>query len=205
MLQWYECKCIIRTSGVTILCHVCRLLWKKFFITFWKMVPMICGALRDLVQCAQFKKREFSWKNYFEPFSLWNILTHGRSSKFFFKILKILLLASLTNQYLYSQRHFQNPLKHLRWSLFLANSSQLKPLLALREKCLYSEFFWSVFSRIRTEYGEMQENTGQKNSQYEHFSCSVGALDVRLGSKYASDSHPKTRLKKTMTNYCWKY
>ena len=113
MLQWYECKCIIRTSGVTILCHVCRLFWKKFFITFWKMVPMICGALRDLVQSAQFKKREFSWKNYFEPFSLWNILTHGRSSKFFFKILKILLLASLTNQYLYSQRHFQNPLKHL--------------------------------------------------------------------------------------------
>ena len=24
----------------------------------------------------------------------------------------------------------------------------------LREKCLYSELFWSVFSRIRTEYGE---------------------------------------------------
>ena len=26
---------------------------------------------------------------------------------------------------------------------------------ALREKCLYSELFWSVFSRIRTEYGEI--------------------------------------------------
>ena len=26
---------------------------------------------------------------------------------------------------------------------------------ALREKCPYSEFFWSVFSRIRTEYGEI--------------------------------------------------
>ena len=24
----------------------------------------------------------------------------------------------------------------------------------LREKCPYSDFFWSVFSRIRTEYGE---------------------------------------------------
>ena len=50
----------------------------------------------------------------------------------------------------------------------LLNSSK-KPL---REKCLYSEFFWSVFSRIRTEYGEilrtsaysvqMWENTDQK-------------------------------------------
>ena len=25
----------------------------------------------------------------------------------------------------------------------------------LREKCLYSEFFWSIFSYIRTEYGEI--------------------------------------------------
>ena len=25
-----------------------------------------------------------------------------------------------------------------------------------REKCPYSEFFWSVFSRIRTDYGEIQ-------------------------------------------------
>ena len=50
----------------------------------------------------------------------------------------------------------------------------------LREKCRpYSEFLWSVFSRIRTEYGEtrsispysvrMRENTDQKNSEYEHF------------------------------------
>ena len=43
------------------------------------------------------------------------------------------------------------------------------------EKCPYSEFFWSVFSRIRTEYGDlfrkspysvqMLENTGQENSK----------------------------------------
>ena len=48
----------------------------------------------------------------------------------------------------------------------------------LREKCLYSEFFWSVFFRIQTEYGEilrispysdqMHENTHQKNSEYGH-------------------------------------
>ena len=42
----------------------------------------------------------------------------------------------------------------------------------LRKKCPYSELFWSVFSRIRIEYGEirsispysvrMRENTDQK-------------------------------------------
>ena len=47
--------------------------------------------------------------------------------------------------------------------------------LTLPEKYLYSEFFWSVFSRIRTEYEEilrislysvqMLENTDQKNSE----------------------------------------
>ena len=55
--------------------------------------------------------------------------------------------------------------------------------LTLCEKGPYSKFFWSVFSRIRTEYGEilsispylvrMRENTNQKNSEYEHISCSV--------------------------------
>ena len=52
----------------------------------------------------------------------------------------------------------------------------------LREKCPYSMFFWSVFSRIRTEYREipsistysvqMRENTDHKNSEYGHFSSS---------------------------------
>ena len=54
--------------------------------------------------------------------------------------------------------------------------------LTLREKCLYSEFFWSVFSRIQTKYGEisiflysvrMRENTDQNNSKYGQFSRSV--------------------------------
>ena len=45
----------------------------------------------------------------------------------------------------------------------------------LREKCPYSELFWSVFSRFRTEYEEilsiypysdrMRENTDQNNSE----------------------------------------
>ena len=49
-------------------------------------------------------------------------------------------------------------------------------------KCPHSEFSWSVFARIWTEYGKiwritpysiwMRENTGQKNSEYGHFSRS---------------------------------
>ena len=43
----------------------------------------------------------------------------------------------------------------------------------MRKKCPYSGFFWSAFSRIRTEYGEIRrdtvripENIDQKNSEY---------------------------------------
>ena len=56
--------------------------------------------------------------------------------------------------------------------------------LALCEKCPYSELFWSAFSRIWTEYGEilrispysvrMRKNTDHNNSEYGHFSCSDG-------------------------------
>ena len=34
--------------------------------------------------------------------------------------------------------------------------------LALHEKCPYSEFFWSVFFRIRIEYGEIQSTSAEK-------------------------------------------
>ena len=56
--------------------------------------------------------------------------------------------------------------------------------------CPYSESFWSIFSRIRTEYGEilcispysvrMQENTDQKNSEYGHFSRSDNCLILSI-------------------------
>ena len=49
----------------------------------------------------------------------------------------------------------------------------------LRKRYPYLELFWSLFSRIRTEYGEIQsismysvqtrENTDQNNSEYGHF------------------------------------
>ena len=54
--------------------------------------------------------------------------------------------------------------------------------VTLREKCPYSEFFWSLLSRIRREYVEiplislysvpMRENKDQKNSQNLHHSRS---------------------------------
>ena len=53
----------------------------------------------------------------------------------------------------------------------------------MSEKYPYLEFFWSVFSRIWTEYGEllricqysvkMRENMDHKNSKYGHFSRGV--------------------------------
>ena len=52
----------------------------------------------------------------------------------------------------------------------------------------YSELFWSVFSRIRTEYGEilrispysvrMWGNTDQNDSEYGHFSRSAIDADI---------------------------
>ena len=58
----------------------------------------------------------------------------------------------------------------------------------MREKCPYSELFWSAFSRIWTEYGEygvspysvrMRENANQNNYEYGHFLRS----DVLLGAR----------------------
>ena len=57
----------------------------------------------------------------------------------------------------------------------------------MREKCPYSKLFWSIFSRIRTEYEEilrlspysarMRENMDQNNSEYGQFLRSEGVLE----------------------------
>ena len=57
----------------------------------------------------------------------------------------------------------------------------------MREKCLYSKLFWSIFSRIRTEYEEilrlspysvrMRENMDQNNFEYGQFLRSEGVLE----------------------------
>ena len=61
--------------------------------------------------------------------------------------------------------------------------SCLTEKLSLCEKCPYSELFWSAFSRIWTEYGEilrispysvrMLKNVDQNNYEYGHFLHSV--------------------------------
>ena len=56
-------------------------------------------------------------------------------------------------------------------------------LISLPKKCPYSSLFWSIFSRIRTEYAEilpispysvrMKYNTNQNNPEYGQFLRSV--------------------------------
>ena len=68
----------------------------------------------------------------------------------------------------------------------VTNNDRMKPV---REKCSYSKFFWSVFFRIRTEYGEilrfslysvqMPENTDQKTPNTDTFH----AVSILSGSK----------------------
>ena len=37
--------------------------------------------------------------------------------------------------------------------------------MTLRKRCAYSVFFWSVFFRIRTEYGEILRKCGMQNAE----------------------------------------
>ena len=58
-------------------------------------------------------------------------------------------------------------------------------MLTWRKKCPNSEFFWSVFSRIRTEYGEIVSisNAGKyrpENSEYGHFSRSAKDINFSV-------------------------
>ena len=65
---------------------------------------------------------------------------------------------------------------------------------SLHEMCPYSEFLWSVFFLIRTEFGDllckspysvrMRENTDQKNSKYRHFLRSVSVFHAPTQSKF---------------------
>ena len=70
------------------------------------------------------------------------------------------------------------------------------------KKCLNSELFWSVFSRIRTEYWDIQsislysvrmrENANQRNSEYGHFSRSETLLEtIQLDDYITRSGHWK--------------
>ena len=86
----------------------------------------------------------------------------------------------------------------------------------MREKCLHLEFFWSVFSGIRTEYGEilrislysvrMRENTDQENSEYGHFLHSVSYQCPPLFQYFPARSYSKITQQKTFDlSYCMGY
>ena len=78
-------------------------------------------------------------------------------------------------------------------------------MLILREKCTYSELFWSAFSRIRTEYGEillispysvqMLENADQNNSEYGHF-----LRNVKVPWNISNESKSMVNL---LINFTW--
>ena len=69
-----------------------------------------------------------------------------------------------------------------------------------RDKYPYSEFFWSVFSRIRTEYGEilcislysaqMRENMDLKTFEYGNLSHSAHVLITFFAGWYVLKSSP---------------
>ena len=85
----------------------------------------------------------------------------------------------------------------------------------LRKKCSYSEFFWSVFSHIRTEYRDLRnkslhsvrEKTDQKNSEYRHFVRSALQWEVRalpILCRINKFSKPLSKIDKlTFTKIYW--
>ena len=78
-------------------------------------------------------------------------------------------------------------------------------LYALCKKCPHSDFYWSVFDHIRTDYGDirclslysvrMRKSMEQKNSKYGHFSRSDYLCFKKL--KYTKLKFEFTNLKVT--------
>ena len=56
-------------------------------------------------------------------------------------------------------------------------------LKTLREKCPYSELFWSVFSRIRPEYGEIQFKCGKMQTKITQNADTFYALKMFVSEK----------------------
>ena len=85
--------------------------------------------------------------------------------------------------------------------------------VTLREKSPYSELFWSAFSRIRTEYGEilpispysvqMRENADQNNSEYDHFLRSVNQTITLLVNREVFEKKSVSLL--SVIGSCWCY
>ena len=103
-----------------------------------------------------------------KDFAAWNLCTAGWDTVHTGIAVKAPPIASV-----------QNVLRILGSGLKLKEWGRKNDISSLREKCPYSELFMSLFSRIRTEYGEirsispysvqMRENTDQNNSEHRHF------------------------------------
>ena len=137
-----------------------------------------------------------AWKLYFSLFfKFWRKLSYSTGSIFAHT----------------SRNSFINwGIVQLRTGIYLLSDFRLyfvHYFLTLRDKCPYSELFWSVFSCIRTEYGEilhispypvrMRENTDQNNSEYGHFLRSVKVRDfvcVIFSSHFTSSFTPNVAL-----------
>ena len=101
--------------------------------------------------------------------------------------IELTLCSTLAECHLYQSNSITRKVSH---AFLLRNYTSIYFCLnsILRENCPYSEFFWPVILRIRTECGEirsifsysvrMRENKDQKNSEQGHFSRSAKVTDV---------------------------
>ena len=92
---------------------------------------------------------------------------------------KLTLFGATNNIQEFRRNHSNCKLSHNENSAYYIKTETEQRNRTLREKCPYLELFWSVFFRIRTEYGEvlrifpysiqMWKNKGRHNSEYGHF------------------------------------
>ena len=123
------------------------------------------------------RKREVKRQIFLFFYNYFLLRVYSLSTAKFMWLFSIITICSLENIRKLSFWSVFARILHFRYFQSLKHTS------GLRENGPFLEFFWSVFSRIRTEYGEIrsiaqysvriQKNTDQKISEYGHFSCSA--------------------------------
>ena len=104
-----------------------------------------------------------------------------------FKSLNIEFMKYIFSQSLHtSHREFNLQVPYQNTSKS-SECTSLTHYLAQLEKCTYSEFLWSAFPALVLNMEmpvRMQENMVQKNSEYRHFSRSVGSQSSKFIRKF---------------------
>ena len=95
--------------------------------------------------------------------------------------LVVVILSKIRNKCIYKLLHYLIDRPYFILHYFAIN-------VLLQGTWPYSEFFWSIFSGNRTEYGDLlckspylgqiRENADQKIWEYGHFSCSVNHVEI---------------------------